>query len=88
MRKDVFRERLEAPLREAGERPRLLALEEHLRNDADGRYRRDLLDRLQAARAELRRQLDRGVSPEVYRQLSRIMEAYEAAYAVIEETRI
>lgn len=41
-------------------RPHLLAIEERLAEDRDGAYRREVTDRLAAARADLRRTIDQG----------------------------
>lgn len=68
-------------------RPHLLAIEERLAEDRDGAYRREVTDRLAAARADLRRTIDQGVPPDEFRRLQRVLEAFDAAQAVIDQSR-
>ncbi|HET6467209.1 MAG TPA: EscE/YscE/SsaE family type III secretion system needle protein co-chaperone [Geminicoccaceae bacterium] len=63
----------------------LLDLESRLAADAAGWERDALLTRLRAARAKAKRQLDTGVSPEVYKQLTTLIEACDAALALVPE---
>ncbi|WP_142848258.1 EscE/YscE/SsaE family type III secretion system needle protein co-chaperone [Telmatospirillum sp. J64-1] len=61
----------------------LLEIEGRLRADADGQYAASLLEQIGQARIALKRYMDKGVSVEEYRNLSRVLLAYDAAEAVV-----
>lgn len=65
----------------------LLDIETALKDDTDGRHRAALLKQLENGRNIVRRQLDRGVSPDEYRRLTRVLEACDAAATVLEAPR-
>lgn len=50
-------------------------------------HRAALLKQLENGRNIVRRQLDRGVSPDEYRRLTRVLEACDAAATVLEAPR-
>jgi type III secretion system YseE family protein len=62
---------------------RLLDLEDRLAGDAAGWERDAILTRLRAARTAAKRQLDTGVPPELYRQLSSLIQACDAALDIV-----
>lgn len=62
----------------------LLDMERRLREDADGRYHAQVLAEIETARLGLKRAADAGVPPEEYRQLATVLQACEAAAAVLE----
>lgn len=64
-----------------------LDLEARLQDDHDGTCRRDVLAELATRRTEVRRCMDAGVAPEDYRRLGRVLEAFDAAYGVVETYR-
>lgn len=60
-----------------------LELIERLSNDRDGAQLKELLARLNAGKASVRKQLDAGVSPQEYQGLTSLAAAYDAALAVL-----
>jgi type III secretion system YseE family protein len=62
---------------------RLLDIEDRLSDDAGGWERDRLLAELRRARADAKRQLDKGVSPEAYRNLNALLEACDAANEIV-----
>lgn len=61
----------------------LLDMEARLNADEDGSFRASLLERLERCQADIRRVLGNGVPPDEFRQLNRVLEACEAAVAVL-----
>lgn len=62
----------------------LLGIEEVLADDPDGRGRAAFRRQIEEARVTVRRRLDAGVAPEEYRRLNHVLDACDAAVAVLD----
>jgi hypothetical protein len=61
-----------------------LDLEKDLRNDLDGTYKKTLIDEFTQETFNIKKTLQKGVKPDEYKQLSLLVNAFEAASVVVE----
>lgn len=68
-----------------GERVTILELEAKLEKDADGSYRRQVMERLTAYLTEVRRNMDSGLSPVLFEKMRKLKAAVETSRSVVDE---
>lgn len=63
----------------------MLEIEEKLKNDPAGTYKREILDQFNHFSMEVRQEINKGLSPEEYKKLSGLLQAVEAGVKVVEQ---
>lgn len=62
----------------------MLDIENNLKNDSTGAYKREVLEKFNTLGMEVRTELNKGLSPEEYDKLSELLQAVEASISVVE----
>lgn len=62
----------------------MLEIENNLKNDATGAYKRELLEKFSALGTEVRGELNKGLAPDEYVRLNQLLQAVEASITVVE----
>lgn len=63
----------------------MLDIEVNLKNDATGEYKKELISKFSATEMDVRSEINKGVSPDDYTRLSKLLEALEIGAKVIEK---
>lgn len=63
----------------------MLDIEENLKNDTSGVYKKELLSKFNTFELEIRSELNKGIAPNEYDQLSRLLQAVESSVSVIDQ---
>lgn len=62
----------------------VLEMEEKLKQDAQGAYKKELLDRISDTRVQVKKAMDTGLPTEEFQVMERLKKALDAADAVIQ----
>ena len=62
----------------------ILEMEEQLKKDTDGTYRKQLLDQLSVSLGEIKNALDAGLAPDEFQAMNQLKDAVEDASTVVE----
>ena len=62
----------------------MLEIEQHLKGDESGAYRKDVVGQFQTLADEARQEINKGLAPEEYDKVSSLLIALEAGIKVIE----
>jgi len=65
------------------ERPLMLDMEEKLKDDENGMYRKEVMERLNALDRDLKRRMDAGLAPDEFETAEKLQQAAGAAALVI-----
>ncbi len=63
----------------------MLDIEVNLKNDTTGEYKKELISKFSATERDVRHEINKGVSPDDYTRLSKLLEALEIGAKVIEK---
>ena len=63
----------------------MLDIESNLKNDATGTYKKQLIGKFTAFEMEVRSELNKGLAPDEYNNLSKLLQAVEASVSVVEK---
>lgn len=63
----------------------MLDIEVDLKNDTTGEYKKELIQKFTNTEMEVRSEINKGVSPDDYNRLSKLLEALELGVKVIEK---
>ena len=61
----------------------MLDIESNLKNDANGDYKKELIGKFSSLEGEVRNELNKGLSPDEYEKMSKLLQAVEAGVSVI-----
>lgn len=63
----------------------MLDIESNLKNDPDGAYKSELLGKFNSFEMEVRSELNKGLAPDEYQKVSKLLQAVEASISIIEK---
>lgn len=63
----------------------MLDIEVNLKNDTTGEYKRELIQKFTDTEIDVRSEINKGVSPDDYTRLGKLLEALELGIKVIEK---
>jgi len=63
----------------------MLDIESKLKNDKSGAYKKELLGKFNSFEIEVRSELNKGLTPDEYQNVSKLMQAVEASISIIEK---
>jgi hypothetical protein len=63
----------------------MLDIEKNLKDDKSGAYKRELLAKFNTFELEVRSELNKGLAPNEYDQLNRLLQAVESSIAVVDQ---
>lgn len=63
----------------------MLDIESNLKNDATGTYKKELLGKFSSFEMEVRTELNKGLAPDEYENLNKLLQAVEASISVVEK---
>ncbi len=63
----------------------MLDIESNLKNDKGGAYKRELLNKFSSFEVEVRSELNKGLAPDDYEKVSKLLQAVEASVSIIEK---
>lgn len=63
----------------------MLEIEEKLKNDPAGTYKKEILEQFNSFSVEVRQEINKGLAPEEYKKLSGLLQAVEASVRVVEQ---
>jgi len=63
----------------------MLDIESNLKDDSTGTYKNELLGTFNTFEMEVRSELNKGLAPDEYENLNRLLQAVEASISVIEK---
>lgn len=63
----------------------MLEIEEKLKNDPSGSYKKEILEKFNSFSFEVRQEINKGLSPEEYKKMNGLLQAVEASVSVVEQ---
>ncbi|HIO91495.1 MAG TPA: EscE/YscE/SsaE family type III secretion system needle protein co-chaperone [Leucothrix mucor] len=63
----------------------MLDIEQDLKNDATGEYKKSIVTKLRDTSAEVRNELGQGLVPDEYKKLSGLLMALESSIKIVEQ---
>lgn len=63
----------------------LLDIEENLKKDRDGTYKKEIMDQFAAHLSQIKRAMDSGLPPEEFQKMEKLKNAVDAASDVVEK---
>lgn len=63
----------------------MLDIENNLKDDTTGNYKRELLGKFTGLSAEIRTEMNKGLSPDEYETLNRLLQAVEASISIVDK---
>jgi len=63
----------------------MLDIEQDLKNDATGEYKRSIIAKLKDTSVEVRNELGKGLVPDEYKKLSNLLLALESSVKIVEQ---
>jgi len=63
----------------------MLDIENNLKDDATGNYKRELLGKFGGLSTEIRTEMNKGLSPDEYETLNRLLQAVEASISIVDK---
>lgn len=63
----------------------MLDIEQNLKNDSTGEYKKDVLDKLSKTTLEVRNELNKGLSPDEYTRLNYLLHALETSMKIVDQ---
>ncbi|CAA6815684.1 MAG: Unknown protein [uncultured Thiotrichaceae bacterium] len=63
----------------------MLEIEEKLKNDPAGSYKKEILEQFNSFSMEVRKEINKGLAPEEFKRMSGLLQAVEAGVKVVEQ---
>ena len=63
----------------------MLDIENNLKDDATGNYKRELLSKFGGLSTEIRTEMNKGLLPDEYEVLNRLLQAVEASISIVDK---
>ncbi len=63
----------------------MLDIESNLKDDSTGEYKKELLGKFSSFEVDIRSELNKGLAPDEYENLNKLLQAVEASVSVVEQ---